>query len=333
MASKYWIKLYHEILDDPKMGQLPDRAWRRVIELFLLAGELDSGGLLPPVGDIAWRLRVDETELLEDLSVLEDVGIIRETDDGWLVCKFAERQAAVPAAERMRRMRERRRKEQYYQRETAATTGGATEEHAAEVAEEQAKVTRGITESVTENNARCGAGVTKRNTDTDTDTEYTTTASARARAKKPPPPEQAGEKNNAFALYEQAAGVLSPLVVDGLKDLIDECESHRLKLPQQAAGSEVCGDGWVRAAIRESQRAGARVSVNYLSAIVDRWRREGFESKFSGGNNGRYHAGSRNSKSTKEQGGDLKQLSEEEVRIFQERVREAANSVTSPTST
>ena len=26
MASRYWIKLYHEILDDPKMGRLTDRS-------------------------------------------------------------------------------------------------------------------------------------------------------------------------------------------------------------------------------------------------------------------------------------------------------------------
>ena len=43
MGAKFWIKLYHEILDDPKMGRMPDRLWRRTIELFLLAGELDGG--------------------------------------------------------------------------------------------------------------------------------------------------------------------------------------------------------------------------------------------------------------------------------------------------
>lgn len=54
MAAKYWIKLYHEILHDPKMGRLPDNLWRRCIELFLLAGELgaevdeDDKGHLPP---------------------------------------------------------------------------------------------------------------------------------------------------------------------------------------------------------------------------------------------------------------------------------------------
>ena len=35
MSSFYWIKLYHEVLDDPKMALLPDRLWRRTIELFI----------------------------------------------------------------------------------------------------------------------------------------------------------------------------------------------------------------------------------------------------------------------------------------------------------
>lgn len=30
--ANYWIKLYHEILDDPLMATMPDRLWRRTIE-------------------------------------------------------------------------------------------------------------------------------------------------------------------------------------------------------------------------------------------------------------------------------------------------------------
>ena len=63
MASRYWIKLYHEILDDPKMGRLPDALFRRAIELFLIAGENGRDGGLPALADIAWRLRADEIEL------------------------------------------------------------------------------------------------------------------------------------------------------------------------------------------------------------------------------------------------------------------------------
>lgn len=118
MASKYWIKLYHEIIDDPKMGRLPDRTWRRTIEFFLLAGDRDDGGTLPAPTDIAWRLRIPEAELMEDLRALEAIGIMHQEDGIWIVTKFADRQAPVPASERGSRYRERQRKQEYYDEQT-----------------------------------------------------------------------------------------------------------------------------------------------------------------------------------------------------------------------
>jgi len=112
MAAKYWIKLYHEMLDDPKMGRLPDTVYRRCIELFLYAGELDNDGHLPCTNDIAWRLlRQNEAsdEFIESLEHLESVGILERTDTGWLVVKFQDRQAPVSDAERQRQFRNRQR--------------------------------------------------------------------------------------------------------------------------------------------------------------------------------------------------------------------------------
>ena len=114
MASKYWIKVYHEILDDPKMGRMPDHLWRRTIELFLVAGEEDAEGLLPKLCDMAYRLRVTDDELTKDLDELEKLGVIHKEEAGWVVTRFAERQAPVSDAERMRRYRERQRKDDYY---------------------------------------------------------------------------------------------------------------------------------------------------------------------------------------------------------------------------
>lgn len=117
MASKYWIKLYHEILDDPKMGKLQDHLWRRAIELFLIAGESEDAGRLPKLADLAWRLRVSEDDVTQDLEALAiyDVEIVNQQEDGWYVTKFADRQAAVPSEERGRRFRDRERKENYNQ--------------------------------------------------------------------------------------------------------------------------------------------------------------------------------------------------------------------------
>lgn len=127
MAGKYWIKLYHEILDDPKMGRLEDRLYRRTIELFLLAGELDQDGYLPTVRDIAWRLRIDEEQLETEMIELQKVGILSVQGGRWLVTKFAERQAPMEKAEYMRRLREERQREQYYQPRYQPVTGSHAE--------------------------------------------------------------------------------------------------------------------------------------------------------------------------------------------------------------
>lgn len=116
MTSNYWIKLYHEILSDPKMGRLPDRLWRRTIELFLLAGENGQDGDLPSVVDMAWRLRISEDALQGDLNELsaDGIAIVKQEEDEWFVTKFAKRQAAMPGNERMQRLRDAKRKEHYY---------------------------------------------------------------------------------------------------------------------------------------------------------------------------------------------------------------------------
>lgn len=115
LASKYWIKLYHEIIDDPKMARLSDRLYRRLIELFLLAGEINDDGRLPPIEDMAWKLRRDVEELTDDLFDLEKFEFLHEITAGeWYVTNFAKRQAADSDTERWRRWKERQNKQKYY---------------------------------------------------------------------------------------------------------------------------------------------------------------------------------------------------------------------------
>ena len=100
MASRYWIKLHHELLNDPRMGRLSDSQFRLAINLMLLAGDYEQGGLLPVLEDVRWRLR--EPEHFEaDLAALVRCGVLTEEDDGSLyVSQFAERQGAMSAEER-----------------------------------------------------------------------------------------------------------------------------------------------------------------------------------------------------------------------------------------
>jgi DNA-binding transcriptional ArsR family regulator len=131
MAANYWLKLYYEMLDDPKVARLPDSSYRRFIECLLLAGETDSGGLLPSIEDMSWRLRLSETALSQDMSRLAMAGIVelRQHDQGerWFVTKFAARQAAVSGAERVKRHRERNKKRGYNAPGNDSVTKGYTD--------------------------------------------------------------------------------------------------------------------------------------------------------------------------------------------------------------
>lgn len=124
MASNYWLKLYHEMLDDPKVMTLRHALRWRFIECLLVAGEMDEDGLLPETQNYAWRVR-DSFEVVEtELNELADAGLLSRNEGQWMVTKFADRQSAESAKERMRRMRERQRKQEYYQPETETERNG-----------------------------------------------------------------------------------------------------------------------------------------------------------------------------------------------------------------
>ena len=122
MGSKYWLKLYHEIIDDPKMGRLPDNLWRRFIELLCMAGEMDMDGRLPAIHDIAWRLRIEEESLKIEFDQMARIGLIdfinKPLDEHWVVVNFSKRQRAQTASERGKIFRDRQRKQTYYEDKT-----------------------------------------------------------------------------------------------------------------------------------------------------------------------------------------------------------------------
>lgn len=116
--ADYWMKLYIEILDDPKMATLPDRIWRRIIELFLVAKRVNQEGHLPDTRQIAWVLRMAPDELETDMLQIAATGIIDREVNGWFIPNFSQRQSAVTGAERKTQERNRKKSRQYYENVT-----------------------------------------------------------------------------------------------------------------------------------------------------------------------------------------------------------------------
>jgi len=111
-------------------------------------------------------------------------------------------------------------------------------------------------------------GVSESMTEADTDADIDSDSAA-ARA-----PDE-----NPFIAWERAAGMLSQIIAADLGDLVDECETHRQGLPRGSPGADLPGGAWVCTAIREMAAAGVtRPNTRYLTAVLGRWRREGYQS-------------------------------------------------------
>jgi DnaD/phage-associated family protein len=144
--ADYWIKLYHDILDDPKMAVLPDNLWRRIIELFLFAGKLYKDGNLPDTKQIAWCLRRNENELEMELKQIVSTGIIIKSETGWFIPKFKFRQDPMTNTERVRKFRETKQHEQYNANETIM------EQKVTQITDNRLQITDTDTESPTTKN-------------------------------------------------------------------------------------------------------------------------------------------------------------------------------------
>ena len=100
-----WMKLYVEIVDDPKMGKMSDSLFRYTILLFLIACNNGGSGELPDLEGLAWLLRLDKTTTAEIIEALIASGILEKVDDKLIVKNYVKRQSPLSANERQDRHR------------------------------------------------------------------------------------------------------------------------------------------------------------------------------------------------------------------------------------
>lgn len=121
-----WIKLYTDVLDDPKLGRLSDSLKWRFVQLCVFAGECDAEGYLTDdheplsVTDIAWRLRIPANTLQVEIDELAGVGLVQEDDGIFLVTAFSTRQGRSQSEKRAR-WRDRKQRQRDRERDTDDT--------------------------------------------------------------------------------------------------------------------------------------------------------------------------------------------------------------------
>lgn len=106
MGKYTWIKIFTEIVHDPKIQRLPVYLRWRFVELCCLAGEHGHGGALQPVEEMAWVLRSSTDEVVKSLRSLAEIGVVQESQPGnWMVVNFEKRQSRMSENERQQRFR------------------------------------------------------------------------------------------------------------------------------------------------------------------------------------------------------------------------------------
>jgi hypothetical protein len=111
----YWLKLWFDILNDPKVQILDDHTWRRFVEILLIAGMENEGGFLPTPAEMAWKLRTTTEDIESVLNILMKLRkpIIVKENNRFKIKNFEKRQAKISGADRQRGYRERLAKESY----------------------------------------------------------------------------------------------------------------------------------------------------------------------------------------------------------------------------
>jgi hypothetical protein len=103
----YWLKLFTEILDDPKYNRLSDTAKLGMYELLLLGKNRGNDGDLPTLSDIAFYTRRSEDWWQPVIEELKGIKFLIEENNNLVIRQFATRQGAVSGSERARQSRER----------------------------------------------------------------------------------------------------------------------------------------------------------------------------------------------------------------------------------
>lgn len=109
----YWLKLYTEILEDPKYYRLSDSAKLGMYELMMVAKKCGQEGDLPSLEDICFYTRRSEDWWVPVLDELKSISFVIANGNGDKIRKFKDRQRAVEAAERQQNYRKSLQHQEY----------------------------------------------------------------------------------------------------------------------------------------------------------------------------------------------------------------------------
>ena len=93
-APHRWLKLWFDVLDDPKTGPLTDADFRVWVGVLVMCGENRMRGWADPE-QVAWRLRRDANAVATSLDHLEKAGLVSLSEGKVSMPQFKARQGGV----------------------------------------------------------------------------------------------------------------------------------------------------------------------------------------------------------------------------------------------
>jgi hypothetical protein len=103
-----WFRVYNELVDDPKVQRLDPLLFKALINLWCLTSAND--GVLPSIGEIAFKLRMRPEKVQRVLTELRAAGLLDDDATGTHPHNWAGRQfTSDGSTPRVKRFRERRR--------------------------------------------------------------------------------------------------------------------------------------------------------------------------------------------------------------------------------
>jgi hypothetical protein len=103
-----WFRVYNDLVDDPKVQRLDPTLFKALINLWCLASTND--GVLPPIDEMAFKLRMKPEKAQQVLNDLRAAGLVDANERGTRPHNWDERQfTSDGSTSRVKRFRERRR--------------------------------------------------------------------------------------------------------------------------------------------------------------------------------------------------------------------------------
>ena len=125
---KLWLRLYTEVLNDPKVQKLDGNSFKFWINLLCCAKEYSNDGILPDLGGIAFHLRIKEETAHKYLEKMIESGLVENEANTYIIHGWSTRQYESDndptALDRKRRERDRKKSVTEMSRVTSRTCHG-----------------------------------------------------------------------------------------------------------------------------------------------------------------------------------------------------------------